>query len=201
MKQSAQMDYQVPETVALTPNVPRILAALFYVISQARARHRNVSQYDVVKTLFLADRAHLNEWGRPITYDNYTAMLHGPVPSLAYDFLKGNSKALRENKVAELPWKSVEQPKNIRHFFPVDSAVAVDEHLSESDKEALDDALGMVLRLGFGQIRKLTHEDPAYVDAWRDNGGSAAYDMKLGLLFDTPNFEQAAALADSSPYV
>jgi uncharacterized phage-associated protein len=195
------MSENVSETVTLTPHVSRILAALSYVIGQASGRGRNVTQYDLVKTLFLADRAHLNEWGRPITYDNYTAMYHGPVPSLAYDFLKGNTKALHDHMVAELPWTSVEQPNNIKYFFPISNASGVDEHLSESDKEALDDALGMVLRLGFGQIRKLTHEDPAYVDAWREKGGRAAYDMKLGLLFDSPNFEQAAILADYSPYV
>lgn len=201
MRHPVHMSESFPETVTLTPNVPRILAALFYAMTQARARHRNVTQYDLVKTLFLADRAHLNEWGRPITFDNYTAMFHGPVPSLAYDFLKGNAKALRDSMVPELPWTSVEQTKSVRNYYPIEGAVAVDDHLSDSDKEAIDDALGMVLRLGFGQIRKLTHEDPAYVDAWREDGGRAAYDMKLGLLFDSPNFEQAAILADSSPYV
>lgn len=195
------MQKTTPVCVTMKPNVDRILAALYRVMTVAAARKREVSQYDLVKTLFLADRSHLNEWGRPITYNNYTAMYHGPVPSLAYDILKANVKALRDCKIAELPWKSVEVGKNVKHYFPLEGALNAEEHLSQSDIEALDDALGTVLHLGFGQIRKLTHEDQAYVDAWREDGGKAAYDMKLGLLFDEPDFEQAEVLAEYSPYV
>ncbi len=195
------MNDESPQLVTMTPNVNRILAALFHVMSEAERRGRPVSQYDLVKTLFLADRAHLNEWGRPITYDNYIAMKHGPVPSMAYDLLKGNELALRDNRIRALPWRAVEQPKAIKHYFPVQDAIDVESHLSQSDIEVLNDALGTVLRLGFGQIRRLTHEDPAYVDAWRADGGKAAYDMKLGLLFEEPNFEKAAVLAEYSPYV
>jgi uncharacterized phage-associated protein len=187
--------------VKMTPNVNRILAALSHVISAAAKRQRQISQYDLVKTLFLADRSHLNEWGRPITYDNYTAMKHGPVPSLAYDFLKANQKALRDYEIQQLPWTVVEAGKGVKHYFPVDEVMDAKDNLSKSDVEALNDALGTVIRLGFGQIRKLTHEDPAYMDAWRDDGGKAAYEMKLGLLFDEPDFEQAEGLAEYSPYV
>ncbi|WP_187394055.1 Panacea domain-containing protein [Oceaniovalibus sp. ACAM 378] len=195
------MNDAAPRIVTMKPNVPRILASLYHVMTEAVARKRKVSQYDLVKTLFLADRAHLNEWGRPITYDNYTAMLHGPVPSLAYDLLKANMKSLHDCGIEALPWRVVDQTRTVKHYFPLNGAFDVDQYLSESDIEALNDALGMVLRLGFGQIRKLTHEDQAYVDAWREDGGSAAYDMKLGLLFDEPNFDQAAMLAEYSPYV
>lgn len=195
------MNNAVPEQVEMKPSLDRIIAALYFVMTEAQRRGRKVSQYDLVKTLFLADRAHLNEWGRPVTYDNYCAMLHGPVPSLAYDLLKGNEKALRDYQLHVLPWKSVSNSNSKRHFFPAESALKPEDFLSPSDIEVLQNSLGVVLSLGFGQIRRLTHEDPAYVDAWRDDGGRAAYPMKLGLLFDDPNFEQAATLAEYSSYV
>jgi hypothetical protein len=195
------MSYAVPEHVLMKPDVDRILAALYFVMAEAQRRGRNVSQYDLVKTLFLADRAHLNQWGRPVTYDNYCAMFHGPVPSLAYDLLKGNEKVMRDHHLHGLPWKSVPFSKSTRHFFPVDEALDHQDFLSESDIEVLIEALGVVQSLDFGQIRRLTHEDPAYVDAWRDDGGRAAYAMKLGLLFEEPNFEQASSLAELSSYV
>lgn len=195
------MSDAIPEHVEMKPNVDRIVAALYFVMTEARRRGRNVSQYDLVKTLFLADRAHLNEWGRPVTYDNYCAMFHGPVPSLAYDLLKGNEKAMRDHHLHGLPWKSVPHIKSAKHFLSVDNALNSQDFLSESDIEALDNSLGVVLSLGFSQIRRLTHDDPAYVDAWREDGGRAAYAMKLGLLFDDPNFEQAATLAEYSAHV
>lgn len=195
------MSNTIPEKVEMTPNVSRIVAALHFVISEAKRRGRNVTQYDLVKTLFLSDRAHLNEWGRPVTYDNYCAMKHGPVPSLAYDLLKENQKALRDHNLDGLPWKSVPYQNSTKHFFPVNDGLKTQDLLSESDTEALSNALSVVLSLGFGQIRRLTHEDPAYVDAWREDGDRASYTMKLGLLFEEPNFEQAATLAEYSEYV
>lgn len=195
------MSNAIPEFVEMKPNVDRIVAALYFVIIEAHRRGRDVSQYDLVKTLFLADRAHLNEWGRPVTYDNYCAMLHGPVPSLAYDLLKGNEKAMRDHHLHGVPWNSVHHRNSTKHFFPVSGALDYQDFLSESDCEALVSSLNVVQSLGFGQIRRLTHEDPAYVDAWREDGGRAAYPMKLGLLFEEPNFDQAATLAEYSSYV
>jgi uncharacterized phage-associated protein len=195
------MSNNIPENVDMMPNVDRIVAALYFVMAEAQRRMRNVSQYDLLKTLFLADRTHLNEWGRPVTYDNYCAMLHGPVPSLAYDLLKGNEMAMRDHHLHHLPWKSVPRNSSTKDFFPVDEALDPQDFLSESDIEVLTESLGVVQALGFSQIRRLTHEDPAYVDAWREDGGRAAYAMKLGLLFEEPNFEQAAALAEYSSYV
>lgn len=195
------MNSVIPEYVQMKPNVNRVMAALYVVMAEAQRRGRNVTQYDLVKTLFFADRAHLNEWGRPVTYDNYCAMEHGPVPSLAYDLLKGNQKAMRDHHLHGVPWKSVSHVKSTKHFFPVDDAFNPEEFLSESDIEVLHNSLGVVLSLDFSQIRRLTHEDPAYVDAWREDGGRAAYAMKLGLLFSKPDFEQAATLAEYSSYV
>jgi hypothetical protein len=195
------MSNAISQHVEMKPNVDRIVAALYFVMGEAQRRGRNVSQYNLVKTLFLADRAHLNEWGRPVTYDNYCAMLHGPVPSLSYDLLKGNEKVMRDHNLHGVPWKSVPHNKSTKHFFPVDGALDPQDFLSASDIEVLDDSLGVVQSLGFSQIRRLTHEDPAYVDAWREDGGRAAYAMKLGLLFEEPNFEQAATLAEYSSYV
>lgn len=195
------MSKAIPEHVEMKPHVDRILAALYFVMDEAKRRGRSVTQYDLVKTLFLADRTHLNEWGRPVTYDNYCAMVHGPVPSLAYDLLKGNAKAMRDHHLHSVPWNSVPHDKSKKHFFPVDGALEPQDFLSESDIEVLTASLGVVHALGFSQIRRLTHEDAAYVDAWREDGGRAAYAMKLGLLFEEPNFEQAAILAEYSSYV
>lgn len=195
------MNAVTPEHVEMKPNVNRIVAALYFVMAESQRRGRNVTQYDLVKTLFLADRSHLNEWGRPVTYDNYCAMNHGPVPSLAYDLLKGNEKAMRDHHLDGVPWKSVPHIKSTRHFFHNEHALNPKDFLSESDIEVLENSLGVVQSLGFGQIRRLTHEDPAYVDAWREEGGRAAYAMKLGLFFEEPNFEQAATLAEHSSYV
>ncbi|WP_298822833.1 Panacea domain-containing protein [uncultured Roseibium sp.] len=171
--------------IKTAPNKPRIFEAVLFLISEADRLRKFASQYDIVKSVFLADRRHLNEYGRPITFDRYVAMEHGPVPSSVYDLLKADPQT------AGFPWSKTRCDERIYQFS--NAARAADDNiLSDSDFEALAESFVTVKSLGFHQIRKLTHEDPAYVDAWEDGGGAKAYDMSYVMLFDVPDFEKAA---------
>jgi uncharacterized phage-associated protein len=189
--------------VKMEPQKQRILEALLYLISEADKRKIPVTQYSLLKALFLADRSHLNRFGRPITFDNYVAMDHGPVPSFAYTLLK-NEVDLHKTfgtRRASL-WDRTEAPeysKNTYLFSKVKREPNLDA-LSKSEVDALSDALAVVSRLSFQQLRKLTHEDPAYVDAWEEAGGKKAYPMSYALLFDVPNFDQASDIAFASKH-
>lgn len=184
----------------LHADINKLLAAVCYVIDFAEQKGIVFSQYDIVKSLFLADRHHLNEWGRPITFDNYVAMNHGPVPSLAYDLLKGNEFALNRLQIEKLPWSRKSASNGVFSYFGADAGT-FKRYLSESDIDALNGAATIVEELSFGQIRRLTHDDPAYLDAWRDDGGARAYEMKLALLFEEANEDRAAELEEYSRFV
>jgi len=186
--------------VKLNENIVKIVHALAFVINYADENNPKPSQYDLVKTLFLADRYHLNEWGRLITSDNYVAMKHGPVPSFAFDLLKGNVVALRKTKMSQLPWQQeLYEDKNSKYFKYFNArALDFDLFLSDSDKEALINNFIIVKTLGFSQIRKLTHEDVAYIDAWEDESTRRQFPMSLGMLFDTPNYDKAEEIAEFS---
>lgn len=183
------------EIVQFQPDVDRILAALAFAISDAVTAGGKPTQYDLLKTLFLADRRHLNEYGRPVSFDNYVAMIHGPVPSCAYDLLKGDPNTLRRHRIERLPW-SVQTGPNGKMYFADADISTVDDVLAESDREAIRSANKVIQSLTFGQIRKLTHEDAAYIDAWEDEGERKQFPMSLGLLFESPDFERASELAD-----
>lgn len=180
----------------MEPHLSKIVEAILYVISDAEQRNFTVTTYDIVKTLFLADKSHLNKFGRPITFDNYVAMIHGPVPTTAYNFLKNDAYTLRQFR-QPLPWSSRPAPeigKNLRAFYGPKREVAEDV-LSESDVEEITRALTKIKSLDFKQIRRLTHEDPAYLDAWEDGSERAQFPMSLSLLFETPSVSEAADLA------
>ncbi len=186
----------------MAPNVPRIVAAISYVIHEARKRNQCVTQYDIVKTLFLADRASLNKFGRPITFDNYVAMKDGPVPSTSYNLLKSDDRTLRRCKIT-LPWTSKPAPSEGKNAcaFEISAADVKVDSLSPSDMEQLSDALTVVKSLGFTQVRKLTHDDPAYVEAWDSEGMNKSYSMSYSLLFDIPNDELAKDLSFLSKHI
>lgn len=179
--------------VNLQPNLEKILAAISHTIAMAESRRTNVTQYDILKTLFVADKTHLNEYGRPITFDNYVAMKAGPVPSLAYDLLKENKATLDRHHIKKLPWDRQPGP-NGRYYYSKSNPEAFQGILSESDTEKLYAAFLTIISLTFGQIKRLTHSDPAYIEAWDDDDKKNAYKMSLGMLFDSPDFEQAEAL-------
>lgn len=183
--------------VFLRPNLDKIIAAISFLIKEAEAIGMTPSQYDIGKSIFMADRSHLNAFGRPITYDNYVAMKHGPVPSLAYDLLKANTKALREHNIVALPWKRTDAPKGYFHYSEARTE-NVSDVLSPSAMDALSSALSDVARLSFGEIRARTHKDPAYTEAWDAVGEKGCNPMSLGLLFNAPNHEAAKAVAFSS---
>lgn len=191
------------EVYEMSPSVPRILNAILLVLSAAAKRSEIVTQYDVVKTIFLADRAHLNKFGRPITYDNYVAMKFGPVPSLVYDILKVNRQALNKAGIEELPWTRREAPEIGSNCFVYEGPQREpsEDILSPTDMDELEKALIVVKSLGFGQIKKLTHEDQAYIDAWEDESQQQRFPMSYTLLFDVPNSGRAKELAFLSEHL
>lgn len=176
--------------VELRANIQKILAAVAYVIALGEKRGLDVTQYDILKTFFIADRSHLNQYGRPVTFDNYYAMRAGPVPSVTYDLLKENAPALHRFHISHLPWERQAGGGGTFHYGKPDIGI-IDEALSESDKLALSDALSIIKGLTFRQIVELTHNDPAYVEAWDAEGAKQAYLMSLGMFFDSPDFEAA----------
>jgi uncharacterized phage-associated protein len=185
----------------MTPQLDRIVAAIAFLINEGREQEA-VTQYDIVKSLFLADRAHLNKYGRPITFDNYWAMKDGPVPNTSYNFLNEDQPTLGGLE-RELPWSRNAAPNiSPRAFaFTIPENDVDTSPLSESDIEELRAALTTVKSLGFNQVRRLTREDQAYVEAWIDDGNAQRYPMSYSLLFDTPNEQMASELAFLSQHL
>ena len=101
---------QAPIT-PLRPKPDKIIAAVAYLIQAASEQGLKITQYDIVKSLFLADKAHLNQYGRPITFDNYNAMENGPVPSTSYNFLKRDNYCMKTFGIKDFPWKSELAPQ------------------------------------------------------------------------------------------
>lgn len=163
-------------------NTEKIINSLLYLIQKANELGTKPSQYELVKSIFLADKAHLNKYGRPITFDNYVAMTHGPVPSLAYDLLKPTFNWQQMNRSGS-PWGS--EAEENKHIFSITSTPPDQSKLSKTDIKDLESSLQTILSLSFKQVRKLTHGDPAYIAAWRDEEDRQSFQMDMRLFFDS----------------
>lgn len=184
----------------MTPNGPKVREALVHVIREADRRGFPLTQFEVLKTLFLADRAHLNRYGRPITFDQYVAMQDGPVPSLAYDVLKEAIGPMQEAGITEPLWKSEPADGRKIHFS---GAVreASEDILSESDLEELDAALTLVREWGYSRTWAHVHKDPAYLEAWPKRGAAGQHPMEVGLLLDRPSEEEGEVIKFASAHL
>ena len=178
----------------MEPATDKLIESILFLIAQASERNYQLTQYDIVKSLFFADKSHLNRFGRPITFDNYVAMPNGPVPSRAYAILKNEIEPATLG-LESFPWDRTtgEHANPKACLFKNPKRAPSEDILSESDMEALSDAFATVKSLTFGQIRKLTHDDPAYITAWGE-GESNNAPISYGMLFDIPDFEEAEHL-------
>lgn len=161
-----------------TPDDGKILEAILLLIEEAEARNFELTQYDIVKSVFLADERHLDEQGRPVTFDNYKAMEHGPVPDRTYDMLSPGFDWARLG-LAGAPWLRTAS-KRRKAFFTRPARAANRRRLSGTDVDALVDALVRVKTLGFRKVRQLTHRHPAYLAAWGAGEAKSAHiDLRL----------------------
>lgn len=122
--------------------------------------------YALIKVLYLADRKSLVERGRPITGDAMVSMPLGPVLSRAYDEVKAPPEIQNEF------WRNylTEREDNLislrRDDFSTDT-------LSNYERKVLEGVYQEYGRLGFGDLKNLTHSLPEYTDP---NGSSLPID-------------------------
>lgn len=139
-----------------------------------------LTQYFIGKILYLADKEHFLDWGRPITFDRYVAMVHGPVPSAVRNMLAaaaGMEAGMDEERFANALQNSEQLHRRVRveldvrpggerqKVFPHDALLPF-EHLSPTDKAAIEAAVETGGDASFGALRDATHKDDAWREAW-----------------------------------
>jgi hypothetical protein len=137
----------------------KTLEAIVYVATY----WRGLTPFYLSKILFFADRNHLRAYGRPVTGDVYIAMVDGPVPSRAYDIVKGNLDLFGDPLAIELAL-SIEQSHGRYHIICAKRKPNTDL-FSEADVAALDAAIKFCHGKSFGELSSLTHQEPACYQA------------------------------------
>jgi len=140
------------------------LAAIVYLTSK---KPDTFDKYRLGKLIFLADKSHLVRYARPITGDAFCAMEWGPVPSTTLHLLNAllgeNFEDARVRKLGEFLFidRRYEYPR-----FTAKNEIKFDNFLSRSDIEILEEILKLHGKKSFDELKALTHEMPAYKNAW-----------------------------------
>ncbi len=81
------------------PKLEKIVEILLYLAH----KRPNADHYQAIKLLYLADKMHLNSYGRPITFETYYALPYGPIGTHALNMIKGQKAALKQARIKKLP--------------------------------------------------------------------------------------------------
>jgi uncharacterized phage-associated protein len=123
-------------------SISRVLEAFAYIAKRAPANKNNM--YNVLKVFYIADKIHMERFGRFIFDDSYSAMPKGPVPSSAYDLIK-NIKAGRElpfnfSSPVYLSGNTVVTLRDAdEDFFSGSDLLCLNEVIARSENEDLGD--------------------------------------------------------------
>lgn len=141
-----------------TFNEDKALAALAYVASL----EQGLTPLFVAKILFFAEKAHINQFGRPILGDTFIAMPRGPVPSTVKNYV-------------DEKWEWVGKPENFDRFVRIERwglrrlsagpEPADETVLSESDKRCLREAVAFCHGKTANQLSDLTHFEKSWLNA------------------------------------
>jgi len=140
---------------------PKAQAVIAYL---AQKNVPSLDVYKICKLVFLADKLHLVQFGRPITGDDYAALVDGPVPSEIYDLLKPGRKGNDEFVAVFLIDTRYKYP---RYSLRADAEINF-ELLSKSDRQVLDEVVRRHGAKDFNELKILTHEMPEWKKAWTD---------------------------------
>lgn len=157
--------------LAFKPKFDKIVELLVYLAS----KRPHADHYQAVKLLYLADREHLNEYGRPITFETYYALKYGPVATHALDMIKGNKAALKKAGIERLPIKIKELEGN--YYLDAPEREVNFDLFSKSDIKIFDKIIRKHGKKSFSELYELTHSHFAYKNAWDHRGDKKSIPM------------------------
>lgn len=130
----------------------------------------NLSETKILKLLFLCDFKHVEKYGRPISYETYYHLPHGPVPTLTKNFLDNLNKKHDYDLGRELDdfkdmFKTEERRTQKGNFNVIKLRVDTsfdDNCFSESELEVMNGICQKYYRTPARELKRITHMHRGY---------------------------------------
>ncbi|MEK6283161.1 MAG: Panacea domain-containing protein [Acidobacteriota bacterium] len=116
----------------------------------------------LIKLMYIIDRTALIRWGRPLTYDSYVSMKHGPVLSATLDLIN-------EPPDESSPWGRLIGPATDRYCVTLKADCPTDE-LSDAEEELVAEGYKRFGYMNRYRLRDILHE---VLPEWQDPKGSS----------------------------
>ena len=157
-------------------NPDKALEVIVYLAN----KKENLDHYHLVKTVFYADKMHLNNYGRPILGDVYKKMKAGPVPSLILDLINCNSFMLSSDLIRKSV-KAFEIVQKGKQKLVKPKREANLNEFSQTDIQCLDSAFKLCLGKSGDKLFQETHKEKSWIAAELNS------DMDYALFLDENN--------------
>ncbi|KRB26296.1 Panacea domain-containing protein [Mesorhizobium sp. Root172] len=168
------------------PNYEKIVELMLYLAH----KKPGADKYQAVKFFYLADKAHLERYGRPITQDKYVALDYGPVASSVKDFMERDRFTMRRAHIADLPFDIEEHQRGGKTSLVKLGKPHRDvdlELFSKSDLRIFDEILQKYGDCTFDDLYKITHKHFAYKRAWSEKPrGAKSAPMNYDEMIESP---------------
>lgn len=138
-------------------DVSKAVAAIGYLVEKTGA-----TMYSLMKMMYLADKMHLERYGRFIAGDNYVAMKQGPVPSCTYNMIK-HVRGENCGRGFDLAAQYLAYGENFA--VSLKRKPEYEDELSASDIECLEEIANIYNKVGHWAVRDMSHDD-AWKSVW-----------------------------------
>jgi len=147
-----------------------INAILFFALKSAQ---KKINRLKLMKLLWLADRIHLNKYGRLILKDTYCALPNGPVPSESLNF----SKCDQPGRFSVVKYTIHAEAECDSSFF------------SKSDIEVLEQVWTLYGKKNQFELRDISHQFPEwkrFEDDLKNPHSLNSYNIIIDDFFEIP---------------
>lgn len=146
----ANPDYK-PEAALGFDHLKSVQTIAYFV----RKAGGSAEKLKLIKLVYLADRRSFERRGKPINFDSYFSLPHGPVASSALNGM--------DHQFDDPAWEALNQAENRRDVTIVGDVA--EDHLSRADRAILDATWDEFGGMTASQIRNWTHRHcPEYVE-------------------------------------
>lgn len=123
-----------------------------------KLRGGTMSHLKLIKLLYLAERESLTRLGRPLTFDTYCSLPHGPVLSATLDRIN-TGECYRDGY-----WDRIIAPKANNEVSLRDSTAVPHDQLSAAEEALIDEVFARYGHLRRWDVVEVTHQLPEWVD-------------------------------------
>lgn len=129
----------------------RLIEIILYILNKTNG----LGYYHLFKIIYFANVEHLAKYGHSMVSDDFCALPDGPVPSVLYNCVKGDSYC--DKDLQSMFENGISKGTDDAYYMLSAKRKADEDYLSKADIEVLDKSISENANLSYGDLRAKSH--------------------------------------------